>query len=1211
MSRRFFSPLSASRTNVGRAKPKRRTEFAEQLDRRALLSVSLSLSGAQTLSSTAAVNVSNFAGFNQAEMQMDINPTNPLNLVGFSHRDGSFNNIDVYFSTNGGDTWARRTINDGTSGGINDGLGAGFRFDPAIAFDANGVVYVAYGNDNGPNTNVVVARSLDGGNTFGQFRTLATNADFGTLKGNDKWYLATGRDPVSGNQALYVAWTQNVQEPGTDQRIVLTGSRDGGNTFFAPFIVNDKSLAGSSAGNLYACPAVGPNGEAYVSWHDINANEIRMVADPDGIWNGANGFSADRVARTVTSGSLFGYIVPAMPSRGISNAPMIKVDRSFGPNRGRVYINYTERFGAAPSIDTDIKIIRSDNGGANWSAPISVDSSGGTEFNNWLDIDPKNGSVAVFYRSTQGNATTAQVRSWNAISLDGGTTWTRAAVSSQLSDETGGNTNDYLEYEGFAYRDGTAHSFWSSRYTGGGTDLDIFSVTTSFISSTLGNILNIVGDDFGANTSDTITIRNDPANASFIDVIVNGILQYAGTWVTLDRININGGGGADTINIEANRIFAPVTVAPTGSTTDTINLGNSTNGMQDIGGDVTLLNNPSFNNIFMNDGASPFARNFTQDTVIIGGDSYGQVTGLAAGTIRYKYNDTSTVTITAGSAVDTANIINIQRTLTLSTSGGNDIVNVGNNTNGLQGIVSALTIVNPPAFSVINLSNNFDSVARTVTHDTVNIGGSDYGRFTGLAPSTIDYKYGDTNSVSLTMGSGADVINILRTGRPITYTTVSSVDTINVGNGTNGVQGIFGALQLNNPSNFNVVNVNDGANTFARSWSHDNVQVSGFTYGRISGLAPATIDYRYADTTSCTITNGSGLDTAAILGAAGTLTISNTLMRDNVNFGNPTNGLQSIFGIVTVTNPPSFSNISLDDSADTGARAILHTTVNIAGSDFGQFTGFAPGTIRYKYADAASVAMTTGSNGDSVTIAESSTVVPILFRASAGPDAIAVNPDGLGFAALYFNQTQAVQSLSISAGGRGFITAGSATVLTTNALTIAAGGILDMANNAMIVDYTGPSPLATVGSYLQSGYAAGAWTGNGINSSTAAGTPGRGIGYGEATAIGSPATFLGQPIDNTSVLLRYTLYGDADLSGSVNLDDFTRLAAAFGTASVWTGGDFGYNGSTSLDDFTALAANFGQTLPASQPRVVGVPNPALLGMTRKIFGSVEVLSPSV
>jgi len=166
--------------------------------------------------------------------------------------------------------------------------------------------------------------------------------------------------------------------------------------------------------------------------------------------------------------------------------------------------------------------------------------------------------------------------------------------------------------------------------------------------------------------------------------------------------------------------------------------------------------------------------------------------------------------------------------------------------------------------------------------------------------------------------------------------------------------------------------------------------------------------------------------------------------------------------------------------------------------------------------------------------------------------------------------------------------------------SVSPGAALDMTNNAMVLDYTGPSPLATVTNLLTSGYAGGAWTGSGINSSTAAATIGVGIGIAEASAIGSPPTFYGQPADATSLLLRYTLYGDADLDRTVNIADFARLGANFNLPGGWVNGDFNYSGTVNIADFALLASNFNLVLPTQTPaRPTGdaaVPEPAAMGL---------------
>ena len=163
-------------------------------------------------------------------------------------------------------------------------------------------------------------------------------------------------------------------------------------------------------------------------------------------------------------------------------------------------------------------------------------------------------------------------------------------------------------------------------------------------------------------------------------------------------------------------------------------------------------------------------------------------------------------------------------------------------------------------------------------------------------------------------------------------------------------------------------------------------------------------------------------------------------------------------------------------------------------------------------------------------------------------------------------------------------------------LFIDAGGRLDLSNNAMVIDYDVGSPRVTIGGYVQQGHNAGAWNGPGINSSLAAVTPNRAIGYADAADIGSPAMFSGQPSDSTSVLLRYTLPGDANLDRLVNIGDFSLLAASFNQPSYWARGDFNYDGVTAIGDFALLAANFNQSLPADSARSASVPEPAGFGL---------------
>ena len=100
-----------------------------------------------------------------SEVSIDVNPTNPDNLVIVGHEPGGFENMNTFFTTDGGDTWTERNLGD-----AQDGLASNFRFDPAVVFDSVGNVYAAYGARVGTSTTLVVARSTDGGATYYELR---------------------------------------------------------------------------------------------------------------------------------------------------------------------------------------------------------------------------------------------------------------------------------------------------------------------------------------------------------------------------------------------------------------------------------------------------------------------------------------------------------------------------------------------------------------------------------------------------------------------------------------------------------------------------------------------------------------------------------------------------------------------------------------------------------------------------------------------------------------------------------------------------------------------------------------------------------------------------------------------------------------------------------------------------------------------------------
>jgi hypothetical protein len=140
----------------------------EKLERRDLLAATLDLTSNVALAPqvdtdglATNVNVSGEPTNYQSEMTLDVNPVNPLNLAGFSFRAGDTSVLEVFYSLDGGQNWDTTDIDVG--------------FDPALAFDADGNLFIAYGQyvASTNTTTLYVAKSTNGGVSFG----LPTTAD--------------------------------------------------------------------------------------------------------------------------------------------------------------------------------------------------------------------------------------------------------------------------------------------------------------------------------------------------------------------------------------------------------------------------------------------------------------------------------------------------------------------------------------------------------------------------------------------------------------------------------------------------------------------------------------------------------------------------------------------------------------------------------------------------------------------------------------------------------------------------------------------------------------------------------------------------------------------------------------------------------------------------------------------------------------------------
>lgn len=175
-----------------------------------------------------------------------------------------------------------------------------------------------------------------------------------------------------------------------------------------------------------------------------------------------------------------------------------------------------------------------------------------------------------------------------------------------------------------------------------------------------------------------------------------------------------------------------------------------------------------------------------------------------------------------------------------------------------------------------------------------------------------------------------------------------------------------------------------------------------------------------------------------------------------------------------------------------------------------------------------------------------------------------------------------------------------------NSLSISAGAIFDLTNNSMIIDYTGPvgTRVTDVRSHLRSGR---------LQSGSATATTR--LGYGDNAGL-AKTTFAGRSVDASSVLIKYTYAGDANLDGTIDggdygiIDNFIQVPGASGYGN----GDFNFDGVIDGGDYGIIDNNIqaqGAPFPVSGSvnlaGVTTVPEPAACGFAI-VAGGVAALT---
>jgi len=341
---------------------------------------------------------------NPEEPSIMINPKNTNEIM------AGANNDNYYYSEDGGQTW--------TDGVLSSTYGVWG--DPCIIVDTSGAFYFFHLSDphNGNWIDRIVCQkrdSIDGAWSNGSYTWLN-----GT-KAQDKEWAVVDRT----NNIIYVTWTQfdeyGVTHTNDSTIILFSRSIDKGLTWSLPVRLNNTAGDCEDIDNTVegAVPAVGPNGEVYVSWAGPEGIRFNKSLDHGNTWLNNDIFVDDQPGG-------WDYMIPGIDR--CNGLPITDCDISNSPYRGNIYINWSDQRNG--TTDTDIWLSKSDDGGNTWCPPkrVNNDPAGKQQFLTWMTIDPVTGYLYfVFY--DRRNYSDENTDVFMAISKDGGDTFVNFKIS--------------------------------------------------------------------------------------------------------------------------------------------------------------------------------------------------------------------------------------------------------------------------------------------------------------------------------------------------------------------------------------------------------------------------------------------------------------------------------------------------------------------------------------------------------------------------------------------------------------------------------------------------------------------------------------------------------------------------------------------------------------------------------------------------------------
>jgi hypothetical protein len=198
-------------------------------------------------------------------------------------------------------------------------------------------------------------------------------------------------------------------------------------------------------------PCTGPNGEIYTSWSGPLGIVFDRSTDGGDTWLDEDIFVVDQI------GGWVGYPGTLNHYNGF---PVTACDISGGPYNGTIYINWVDQRNGA--IDQDVWLVKSTNGGDNWSQPrrVNNDPPGKNQYFTWMTIDQITGCLYFVFYDARNYSIAVYTDVYVARSTDGGDTFDNIKVNSSTV-----NTNGYIgDYINISAHNNRIRPMWTDNF---------------------------------------------------------------------------------------------------------------------------------------------------------------------------------------------------------------------------------------------------------------------------------------------------------------------------------------------------------------------------------------------------------------------------------------------------------------------------------------------------------------------------------------------------------------------------------------------------------------------------------------------------------------------------------------------------------------------------------------------------------------------------